>query len=69
MMTIMPAYGRFYAEDCEVLEDWGKGVTFKVVGGPYIDKKDFENYCDPFLDSVAYGFDGLHVTINQGILN
>jgi hypothetical protein len=67
-MTLMPAYGKQYTNEHEVLEDWHNGVTFKIVGGNYIDMNDFNKYCEPVLDTVTYFYDGLNVNLNLGCL-
>ena len=68
-MFIVPAYGKVYNTEEEVLKDWNDNVDFKVMGrGPYINKEDFQNYCDPTLDSIHFVYKELKVTINTGIL-
>lgn len=68
-MFIAPAYGKTYNTEKEVLEDWDNNIDFKIIGrGPYLNKKDFANYCDPVLDSVCFIYKDLKVTINSGIL-
>lgn len=69
-MFIKPAYGAVYNTKEEVLKAWHEGIDFLIIGnGPYLNNKDFENYCDPALDSLYYVYKDLKVTINSGILN
>lgn len=69
-MFVAPAYGKIYETEEEVLKDWNNGIDFIIIGrGPYLNKKDFENYCQPFLDSVHFIYKDLKVTLNIGILS
>ena len=40
IITLVPAYGRDYASQKDVREDWEAGKDFRVAGGPYINKQD-----------------------------
>lgn len=68
-MVIIPAYGKRYKNKEEVKQAWNNNQDFKIAGGPYLNKKDFEKYGDCILDSVIYHFDKLSIVLNQGILN
>ena len=65
-MTLHPAYGRKYNSEDEVWADWHSNKDFKIVGGPYINSKDFHKYCCPTIDTVTYFHEGLYVPINIG---
>ena len=68
-MIIKPAHGKQYDTEEQVLEAWKTNHDFILTGGgPYICISDFENYCDPVLDTVTYFYKGLYVVINQGCL-
>lgn len=40
VLVLVPANGRQYFSDDEVLEDWRKGVDFKLQKGPYCSIRD-----------------------------
>jgi hypothetical protein len=69
-LFIKPAYGAVYETKEEAQQAWDEGEDFFVIGrGPYLNKKDFENYCDPALDSVYFVHNDLKVTLNVGVLS
>jgi hypothetical protein len=43
-LTVVPAYGRDYTSEAEALAAWEGNKDFKVPGGPYINKSDFERH-------------------------
>ena len=68
-MFIKPAYGAVYETKEEVQTAWDEGKDFFIIGrGPYINKADFEKYCDPTLDSLSYVYKDLNVILNTGLL-
>ena len=68
-MIIKPTHGKLYDTKEQVLEDWKNNIDFIVTGGgPYLNLSDFENYCNPVLDTVTYLYKGLYVVVNQGCL-
>jgi hypothetical protein len=42
-MYLIPAYNKVYVDKEQALEDWNKGVDFKIVGGGYCSKRDALN--------------------------
>jgi hypothetical protein len=66
---LMPAYGKTYKDEGEVIHDWNNGVTFRMTGerASYIDSRDYEKYCNP-MDGVFYCYNGLFVPLVYGIL-
>ena len=69
MIIVMHAYGKRYSSEEEVKKAWENNQDFKIIDGPYINLKDFLNYCDPTLDSVFYNFDDISFALNTGCLN
>lgn len=63
----MPAYGMTYDTEEEVKDAWKRGVTFKAIGGPYLDTKDWNKYGSP-LDTLTYAFKNLTVYLHMGLL-
>ncbi len=67
-MIVRPAYGAKYETEEEVLNAWASNKDFILIGGRYINIKDFYTYCEPTLDSISYSYKGLNVPLNTGIL-
>ena len=63
-MVITAAYGRFYQTETEVMEDWGDGLDFKIVGGPYMSIRDKVN----IMDSIVFHQGKLLFYIQFGIV-
>ena len=64
----MPAYGKQYNSVEEVQKAWEDNQDFKIVGGPYLNKRDWEKYGNA-LDSLHYNFADVRVTLVPGILS
>lgn len=43
-VTVRSAYGRQYESAADVLADWHAGKDFRIVGGPYVNKRDAMKY-------------------------
>lgn len=41
-LCLIPAYGRDYATEEDLLKDWNDGKDFKMAGGPYCSIRDFD---------------------------
>jgi hypothetical protein len=66
-LFIKPVYGAVYETEQEVQKAWDDNKDFFIIGrGPYLNKRDFNNYCDPTLDSVEFVYKDLKVSINTG---
>ena len=66
-LYVMPAYGRTYEKSGDVVADWLDNKDFKIVGGPYISKKDWEKYGNA-LDSVVYSWGEIFWQLENGLL-
>jgi len=66
-LYVIPAYGRTYEKTDDVVADWHDGKDFKIVGGPYINKRDWEKYGNT-LDSVVYSWGGLFWHLEMGLI-
>ena len=66
---LVPAYGKTFANQAEVLQAWQDNIDFKAINehGTYINKSTYDNYCNR-LDGVFYCFDGLYVPLETGLL-
>ncbi len=53
MIEITGAYGRRYNSFVSAKKDWQAGKDFKIVGGPYMNKADYNP-----LDTVLMYVDG-----------
>lgn len=40
MLYAVPAYGRTYTDDADILLAWLEGLDFKIVGGSYFSIRD-----------------------------
>lgn len=45
-LQVMPAYGRRYDDEAACLADWNAGKDFKILGGPYLSKRDEARFSD-----------------------
>lgn len=54
-LTVIPAYGRDYTSEADVLAAWEGNKDFKIPDGPYINKPDFEHYAE------MYGHTGVRI--------
>ena len=66
---LIPAYGKRYATEAEVIEAWNNGADFKCLNetASYLSKSTYENYCNR-LDGVFYCFEGLYVSLVTAII-
>lgn len=66
---LIPAYGKTYENEGQVIHDWNNGVTFRMLSerASYLNSRDYENYCNK-MDGVFYCYDGLYVQLVSGIL-
>lgn len=65
MISIMPAYGRKYETEDQVLEAWNANKDFKMVEGPYINRSDWIKYGNR-MDYVVYR--PFHVILENGVM-
>ena len=41
-ILLLPAYGRYYSSEKDMVKDWQNGVDFKVLNGPYCSIRDLD---------------------------
>lgn len=51
-IVLIPAYGRIYNDDCDMITSFMDGKDFKIVCGPYCSIADFEG--DLLFDVVFF---------------
>lgn len=65
MISVMPAYGRKYDTEDQVLEAWKANKDFKMVEGPYLNRRDWMEYGNQ-MDYVVYR--PLNLILENGVL-
>jgi hypothetical protein len=58
-LILVPAYGRDYKNENDLLKDWDKDLDFAIVntdykGGKYINKSDFYRYRNEVTPNLKY---------------
>ena len=66
-MTITGAYGRKYEDMDTVRLDWQAGKDFRLVGGPYCSKRDFQGGLD-HIDFYQTWPTELRGTVQAGLI-
>ena len=54
-INVAGAYGRSYTEFGEAQKDWDKDLDFRILGGPYINKSDYEQFGEGKVVNVTLG--------------
>jgi hypothetical protein len=60
VLVLLPAYGRSYETEAEVLSDWSDGKDFKVIRGPYCSIRDTELIGKD-------GFEAIYIIYREGV--
>lgn len=58
-LSIVPAYGRYYATHTRAVADWNLGKDFKISQGPYLSNRDEKQL-------IAEGYIGVSILSGQG---
>lgn len=53
ILFAVPAYGRTYSDDADILLDWLDGLDFRVVGGSYFSIRDTKLLREQGYDVVS----------------
>ncbi len=60
-IILVPAYGRKYSTQAQMLEDWEGGKDFKIFRGPYTSIRD--------LKSLIADFQDIYISYNPNLPN
>ena len=53
ILHAVPAYGRAYTDDADILIDWLDGLDFRIVGGAYFSIRDTKLLREQGYDVVS----------------